>query len=763
MRTPTPPKEKRETTSYSYEEVWAKPNYPLELHINDCLRLFETVKCFKHDTALRIAHRARVDVKDLWESALLTTILHDIGKASVPFQEYIRNKEKMESHAFLSFYFANQIFGVVSKLRLDGKVAGLEALAIASHHSPLHPSKFERMYHERREDPQILKDAVTYYLKDFALRRVMEHTGHPLVLDVRFPDTYATIYDLFALLNTNLRRSPETSNDSVRLPFAFLKSVLHYCDWYGSGREFNPQYSPGNVERRVAEYLEKKTKSSVRFNKFQEGSKQVADAILQAPTGTGKTEAALLWASQHAAHKLLYLLPTMTTCNRMYDRLREALGCEVGLLHGTSDYMLEVNEEGEGQDEFEQVKRSLFCKSFMYPCTVATVDQLLFTVFNWGRWELKLLNAGNSAIIVDEIHAYEPYTVALIVQTLRALQALGARIFIMSATMPIALRNFLQTELGLTSVPTDTSYNDRIRVSIKLHSGKEMTSAVPEIIQQYRDSKKVLVICNTVATAKVIFQRLKGTEKIQENDLLLLHSQFILKDRAAKEGILQDLEAYPRPYILVATQVIEVSLDIDYDVLFTEACPIDALIQRLGRVNRYGKRPPADVFIHKQTPNADNIYDPRRIQESLKQLRTMGALPREGALRKAVDVIYESTDYGDLLRRELGTTRSLIADVQDNLRYLYRLTSEEKKLQQVVTRESDYVTVTVIPEKYKTEALSLRKYEKYRRIEFTVKVPYYKIRKDLEDPIDGVLIANIGYDPQLGVIYPERQTEAYIY
>jgi CRISPR-associated endonuclease/helicase Cas3 len=732
--------------------------------MKDCLKLFTIVKLFKQQTAVRIAERAHIEVKDLWDSAFFTLILHDIGKASIPFQEYIRGKREMESHAFLSFYIANQICSA-SKLKLNNEPAGLEALAIASHHSPLHPSKFKTMYKEDQEDPQVLRDVVMRYLEHFASGRTMEYIGKSLPRNVSFPETYDEIYESFTLLNTRLRRSPMISNNSIRLPFAFLKGILHYCDWYGSGKEFNPRYSPNNVEIRVLEYLEKKERKPIKFNKFQEDSKLADDAILRAPTGTGKTEAALLWAGKHtSSKKLLYLLPTMTTSNKMFDRLKETLGCEVGLLHGTSDYMLRANEECEEQEEFEHVRRSLFCKSFMYPCTVATIDQLLFTMFNWGRWELKLMNAGNSAIIIDEIHAYEPYTVALIVETLKALQSLGAKCFIMSATIPTVLGRFLANELKLGEIRRDTAYDRLVRTTIRLQLDKTISSALPEILHYYRHKKKILVICNTVATSKAIFQTLRSEKEVRRNRRILLHSQFIMRDRATKEDLLEKLRKKRGPFILVATQVVEVSLDIDFDILFTEACPIDALIQRLGRVNRRGERPPAPVFIYRQTPNADRVYDPELVRDSVEQLCSKGRDElKELELMEIVDDIYNGIDYESKFQRELRKTRILIADVQDNLRYVYRLTVEEKTLQQVVTRESDYVTINVIPRDFADKALGLPKNERYRRVEFTVKVPYYRIKENLRQPLDGVLVADVGYDPQLGVIFPEKETEAFIY
>lgn len=754
----------RETTLYSYDEVWAKPSYSLEQHTKDCLRLFDIVKRFKEPIAARIADQAKIDVNALWDSSFLTLVLHDIGKAAIPFQKYIRNEGKMESHAFISFYFANEICGNETCLRLDGHPAGLEALAVASHHSPLHSSKFE-MYNGNEHDPQILEGFVGRFVANFVSSEFQKFSGRPLDWKGDFPKTYHEIYEGFDVVNSRLRRARTVSNKSVRLPFAFLKSMLHYCDWYGSALDFSPQYSPSVVAFRVMKHLREEQKDPIKLRLFQERSKTADDAILQAPTGTGKTESGLLWADKYmGSRKLLYLLPTMTTSNKMRDRLSNILGCEVGLLHGTSDYMLRVNEEHETQKERRAIRSLLFSKSFVYPCTVATVDQLLFTMFNWGRWELKIVNAGNSAIIVDEIHAYEPYTVALIVETLKALQLLGAKCFIMSATIPAVLRKFLLSELRLAEVSRDTSFDDRARTWINLRLGEEITSAIPGILRFYQDRKKILVICNTVATSKAIFQMLRKEKGVGRNRRFLLNSQFIMRDRASKENFLEELKKKRGPFILVATQVVEVSLNIDFDALFTEACPIDALIQRLGRVNRYGKPTAAPVFIFRQTPNADKVYDPKLVQDSVKQLGPkVRSKPRESELMHMVDNVYEETDYKSRFEQELTRAQAMIADVQDNLRYLYRLTAEEKMLQRVVTRESDYVTINVVPKDFEELALNLPEDGRYKRIEYTVKVPYYRVIGRLNSPADGVIVADVGYDKELGVIYPERETEAYIY
>lgn len=554
--------------------------------------------------------------EQLWQAAFLCVALHDVGKASIPFQNYIRHENGFESHAFLSFFVSDQLFeknGIPTSNHLDG----IESLAVACHHSPLSQDKFKKLYNGRLDNPQILTAVLEQFLEKVVSTNYEIRFGQKLSPKVDIPVTYDEVYKRFDLINIKLRRNV-AKREALRLRFAFVKSILHYCDWYASAHIKRVKYSPSHVSDRISRYLSRK-EDGFQFSAFQTKlSSLEGNGILTAPTGTGKTEAALLWAENNSEpSKFLYLLPTMTTANKIRDRIRCEVKGNVGLVHGTSDYVLKLEEELDMSGIF---RRSLFDKSFITPVTVATVDQLLYMLFNWGRWDLRLINSSNSVIVFDEIHAYEPYTVALILFACQQLSSLGAKFLFMSATLPSFLKTLLTDTLGIpeTNVIVDRSYDNRNRVILEFNMENEIESSLEEISQELKNKKKVLVVCNTVAKAKRVFAEfisLADELGFRRNKVMLIHSQFILRDRRVKEEFLENLGSGG---IVVATQVVEVGLDIDFNLLYAEAAPIDALIQRMGRVNRRGRRSPERVIIHKPSKESANIYDHTVVGESVK-------------------------------------------------------------------------------------------------------------------------------------------------
>jgi CRISPR-associated endonuclease/helicase Cas3 len=158
----------------------------------------------------------------------------------------------------------------------------------------------------------------------------------------------------------------------------------------------------------------------------------------------------------------------------------------------------------------------------------------------------------------------------------------------MSATFPDALKNELSFLAVKELVPKgilESEFKKRNRTHIKF-SNSYVSQNLDDIINSYLEGKKILIVMNTVRRAQDVFRRLRTLmeeNNYPPNDLMLIHSRFTFRDRRNLEKRIFD---YPR--IVVATQVIEVSLDIDYDILFTEACYLDSLVQRAGRINRYG-------------------------------------------------------------------------------------------------------------------------------------------------------------------------------
>ncbi len=228
-----------------------------------------------------------------------------------------------------------------------------------------------------------------------------------------------------------------------------------------------------------------------------------------------------------------------------------------------------------------------------------------------------LIDAANSVFILDELHAYEPRRLGMILAMVRLWTRLGSRVGVVSATLPAALADLLTMALGerpqMVQPPDSWTWPVRHRLALRT---EHLTApgSVTEITGRLQAGHSVLVVANNIADARDLYQQLAPavTSRHGKDAALLLHSRFRAGDRAAIEKkILDRFEAGQprRPGLLVATQTVEVSLNVDFDALHTSGAPLEPLIQRFGRVNRLGELPaPALVVVH------DPVYGPRRNQ-----------------------------------------------------------------------------------------------------------------------------------------------------
>jgi CRISPR-associated endonuclease/helicase Cas3 len=236
--------------------------------------------------------------------------------------------------------------------------------------------------------------------------------------------------------------------------------------------------------------------------------------------------------------------------------------------------------------------------------------------------------------IFDEIHAYDAHAAALIVEMVRVLKRLGGRFLFMSATFPPFLRQLLQDALGaqaeLFTLESADDWSRQFlstaRHRLQWHEAY-LEQLIPQITQTAEEGKRVLVVANRVAQAQKIFRELR--ERHSEG-VHLLHSRFTRRDRVSKEqdiiGTLRGERDLPLR-VLVATQVVEVSLDVSFDTIFTEVAPVDDLLQRFGRVNRYGEHAQGvDVHVACQydAKSLQWVYHLERIEETLRSAPLSG-------------------------------------------------------------------------------------------------------------------------------------------
>jgi CRISPR-associated endonuclease/helicase Cas3 len=589
----------------------AKPDETLMEHTENTLMVFKSIKeAYPNISEL-------CDVPEFWEHLFLAIFLHDFGKGAIGFQKLLKEGEKWDyRHEILSAGFVSALNTV------DSDTESAIGLAIITHHKDItelrerfgtHPSPPGKERYQKKLDEIGINlenlNALLSEINRFSEKYLGYHVQHPRKIDSvkALKNVYKDIVlpYLWALEEDEI--TPLHGKYGI-----FLKGFLTACDHLASGGRFNILNGIKDM-RTIYDFSElRKTQKKALSTK--------GDAILIAPTGSGKTEAALFWTqanqNEKRSRRVFYLLPYTASINAMYHRLQRDFKDQelVGILHGKVGYFLytEYSEEGNyilARDKAKEIKN--LSKKIYKPYKILTPFQILKAMFGVKGFEQQLSEMANGLFIMDEIHTYDAHTTSLILETLKILKYdYGANILIMSATLPSFIKEIFVEELNIPG-ENYISLDEEELKKFTRHRVKVLPGGIKENLKkieaELEKGKRVLVVCNTVSQAQNIFRIL--SEKVERSGLI--HGRFILRDRERIESELKDMN------LLVGTQAIEVSLDIDYDRLFTEPAPIDALIQRFGRVNRKGweKNRVSPVYVFEKGSEKDKyIYNQDIVQ-----------------------------------------------------------------------------------------------------------------------------------------------------
>jgi len=722
-------------------ELLAKPDVSLIAHLTEVTRLGDEIA-----QRLGLLERLRAKV-------ILACALHDIGKATNDFQEHIRGKCKNACpHALASFPF---VFIAESHLARSYNWAptNLEATAsVLTHHSPLGPTLYKGYekppaYHP--DLPQVLQEVwellVSYHLQGLPPFEEFWKDLQPFLREppVALLDTPLPFNSEYRSLRGILQRLPTKE-------FAQVKAVLHLADWLASAKQSQTSVLFLSEGKEIVEKHIQKIPMSLREfqRKARDASSKTDILWLRAPTGTGKTEALLSWAGD--AERILYLLPTQATADAMWRRLQGIYGKDaVALTHGRASYML--RRESEREPEEDPLDMRLFGSVFAKPITVATLDQYLLAHLHGRHWEERRTLARQATVILDEIHAYEPYTLGLLQAALQ--RERPARIAMASATLPDGLLRLLPDgEL----IEAEESLWQRQRYHLELCDGTLLDNGIKVAVQFAKQGKSVLVVANTVRDAQSLYRQLREDFCWEKSELL--HARFVFRDRLCKASRVDKPES---GMIFVATQVVEVSLDISYDVLVTEAAPLDALVQRMGRVNRYGQKPPAPVVIFRNwSEGSRHIYGREMLEWSVEILNGLPALPTDGDLAHATQCLYERVIETEEWQKELQEGQKTLDDLQRTLG-CYTIDLADEEMRALFTARRGTLSVEVLPAQFVEEAYELKeKGEGWRLPELLVSVPIYWLKQsDFFSPASDLecIQTFLPYDTDYGLQAPADQ------
>lgn len=442
-------------------------------------------------------------------------------------------------------------------------------------------------------------------------------------------------------------------------------SVPSFSYWFGS--EFEPRPLQREVEALAGGFSEQ------------------ALYLIEAPMGEGKTEAAFFSLVQpHGIEGAYVALPTQATSDAMHARLlafteaNRGRSIDIALAHSTAHFLpsiqgsvpvsLQVEREAKAEAEtwFSTGRRELLAE-----LGVGTVDQALLGALPTRHFFVRLWGLAGKVVVFDEVHAYDAYTESLVAELVRWLAAIGSSVVLMSATLPKAsssrITQAFYEGLGEDSPPSLPSleYPRALRASATGIVGKSFSATrmqnvavreapfnlellAAELVSALENGAAVAAIVNTVGRAQALYKMCRSLS----SDVHLVHARFPLSERKRREA---DIVARFGPNdkaqrgagLVVATQVLEQSLDLDFDVLYTDLAPIDLMLQRAGRMHRHeGRRRPQEyseplLYVNglfdstgtKPEPEAlDSVY------QTFIVLRTWAALQGVSQLRFPQDI-----------------------------------------------------------------------------------------------------------------------------
>ena len=547
-------------------EKKAKPNKSIIEHTNDLLDVLEI-----------LWNLGYIKEERIYELIQKACIYHDIGKINKEFQKRVKNKgikfdeNKEVAHNVLSLYFIDE-------------------------------SKFNN-----KEDYLIVSNAVVNHHdycdiglaireKSDIIENLLEGLDHKKVKKV-IPAKIASI---------------SQDIDAIK-----IKGYLHKCD-YSASSGYTAEYENNFLEKSLENVLNKwkLDNQDASWNELQQYciENKNENIIAIAQTGMGKTEAGLLWISDN---KGFFILPIRTAINAIYDRTKKYISSyggnleeQLGLLHSSSlEYLLLQSEDDKYDDKDEYIDKKedkeiieyeKIAKQLSLPINVSTIDQLFDFVYKYPAYELKLTTLSYSKIVIDEIQMYGPDLLAYLVYGLERIVEQGGKVAILTATLPPFVKELLSKNIKFKIKEggfTDNSKRHNLKILDKRIDSNDICDKYMEN-EKLNKSNKILVVCNSITQAQNLYEEI--SDILGNKNLHILHSKFIKCERLSKESEIIEFgktykdnksnELDKQSGIWISTSIVEASLDIDFDYLFTELQDLNSLFQRLGRCNRKGKK-----------------------------------------------------------------------------------------------------------------------------------------------------------------------------
>ncbi len=472
--------------------------------------------------------------------------------------------------------------------------------------------------------------------------------------------------------------------------------LLAHITTKGGMGDLYPKYTPQNVQTLIDNLTAKQSL-----------------IIIEANTGSGKTEAALAYASKLLAHNLgdciIFALPTQATANAMLERLESV----AGKIFGSNDNVILAHGKRDSNEHFKRIierhKHSVSpqgdleagaqCsewlsssrkRAFLGQIAVTTVDQVMLSAIRPLRhYFVRSFGIGKGVLIIDEVHAYDAYMYGILKAVLKQQKQAGGSVILLSATLPAYRKESLCNAWGYNKSVGEQEYplilqatdnevhtftlenpdpSQEKSVVIELWKSDDCSISgkqLEQIVKAAENGAKVGIVCNLVDDAQKYAHRISGMTSVPVD---IFHSRYRYCDRMNKEKAVLGNYGKNSPNqgrILVGTQVIEQSLDIDFDWIVSFICPIDLLFQRMGRLHRHLKQRPdfhkkpkctvvmPDIDKSNLLDNAEEIYglhnfiytDTRVLWRTQRLLEQNDIIKFPDAYRDWIERVYDQSPW----------------------------------------------------------------------------------------------------------------------
>ena len=602
----------------SYENIFAKSNgTSLKKHSFDTFKIIDILIESNKKLLENKFYLLDINYNEFIEYLKKAAFFHDFGKSSNLWQEKIKilmndGETRLPPHALYSGFFL---------LPSNNAMDYLTLLTTISHHSLLTDNSFKNINYNINFNENYLENILIdekFYLNKFSslgnytnfLLNFKENSKKPNIRNLFDKDKQINLFFkakyslLLSFLTTADGLSSEFEENNLEINFNTILDVSPSPEHiFNQIKDIDKKLSLNPIQELILEI-----KNTSNYNDL------IKPVLMEAPCGEGKTLASLLFSrvlfENNLINRVIFLLPTQVTSNNMYFEFENEYDIPknwLGIYHSEVLNFIVKNSDDTINPYLDKYKNLIYSKVF----NISTTDHLLLSLVNGYKYAPRAFgNILNSLIIIDELHFYDSHTLALIDVLCEILRFLKVPHLIMSATIPNHIKNKFDDEdyykiqsSGLDSNDIEKNPFKFKYIPSNIYENEEFSDDFLNLLYENVD-KNLGIIVNTVPLSQKIFDDI--LELFPNKQILLYNSRFMKKDRPIKEKLIKSfsnmlydkysnkdieiLEKYGfNPYekfIFIGTQVAEISLNMSFDTLISELAPLDALIQRGGRLHR---------------------------------------------------------------------------------------------------------------------------------------------------------------------------------